>query len=994
LRQLHEALTAARAGRGELVLISGEAGVGTSRLLAELGASSNCLVIAGCCYEEDSAIPLAPLAGLLQSILSLGDTAGAASLVHVRAADLAILLRDWPQSTQPSAPPAAEIDPRAAQHRLFQALASLLSDLSAGQPVLVALEDLHWSDASTLEFLGFFARQLATQRILAAATYRPDEAPPSLLKLLDQLRRRRLGQEIALRPLSLGDVETMLRSIFNVSQPLQAEFLDLVYTFSEGNPAYVEELLRTLVETGDIRYDEAKGVWERKPAAELRVPRGIQDAVQRRAAQVSATARDVVSLAAVIGKQFNYGLLQQLTGMEETALLAALKELIAAQLIVEVTADALAFRHSLTREAIRATLLRRERRAHHLRVAETLERIYAGQTAAHAPELAYHFYEGHAWQQALHYALQAGTRAQSLDATREALVQYGRALTCAERLGVDPSLDLLLNSAALHETVGDFDTANRLLVAALKGVYDAGDIRGQWQATLQLGFLWTARDYETSEVWFDRALSLAQELGEPLALARTLNRSGNVYLNCDRPDQALPIHQKALAIFAAEGDLPGQAETLELLAVTHYNLADALAGAACDEQALELARQIGDHRVAFHASIHLLLPLRMETEVGPPVDPERLAGLAQSALTTAKEMGWPGGEGQALSLLGEAYGVWGRYDLALPLLHSALDMATRAQQTAGMAAGERILARALIDLLELDAAAERLRRAIALADEAGAGMFGHMASLALAVACIAQQSPDALHEAESLLTAARSSHVQPQSRTTREAMLVQAELALAQGQPSATLRIIDELLASTKHLQPAGLQEVPRLALARGNALLALGQRDAAEAALLAARAGAAAQSRRPLLWRIDVSLGKVHRAARRRAEAARSFARAGELIEELAAGVPDPALGQRFRQRALASLPPLPAPTASQVARRAYGGLTARERAVAALVAQGESNRVISAALVISERTVEHHVAHILGKLGFATRTQIATWAVENGLTSRLIDRDLSKHA
>ena len=977
LDQLRAALAVARAGAGSTVLIAGQTGVGKSRLLAELSASCDCLVIEGRCYEEDAAIPLAPLAGMLRSLLALSDDAYVTDLVRARAADLAFLAPGWPHLSQ-TATSVALLDPQANQRRLFEALTDLLAELAARQPLLLALEDLHWSDESTLEFVGFLARQIASQRILVVGTYCPDEASAPLLKLLNQLRRRQLGQEIVLRPLTAADVSVLLRTIFAEPPAIRPEFIELVYGFSEGNPYYAEELLRTLMEAGDIYFDATNGMWERKNITELRVPRGIQETVQRRAAQVSTPAREALTLAAVSGKEFDFALLQQLTGLDEPALLAALKELVAADLIAETSADAFAFRHSLTRQAIRAMLLGRERQALHRRVGEALERIYAAEIDAHDAELAYHFYEGQLWQQAMVYAARAGDRAMALGATREALVHTSRVLACAAELGQPPPFELVLRSAQLHETVGDFDTANTLLAKALERAHAAGDLRVRWQAMLQLGFLWTSRDYETSQTWFGRALSLAQELDEPLALARTLNRIGNVYLNRDRPDHALAYHQQALTIFEAQDDQHGQAETLELLAVTHYNLADVLAGADFDERSLALAQQIGDQRAAFHASIHLLLPLRMETEVGPPVDPQRLEALGLAALHTAREMGWPGGEAQALSLLGDLYGLLGRYDLALPMLTGGLELATRDQQTAGMAAGERLLASILSDLLALDEARERLARAIVLADEAGARLFGNIAAQTLAAACIADGSQAALHEAATLLAAAKNADHLPQSRFSREAMLTQAELALATGQPAEALRAVDELLASTNHLQAAGLPAVPRLALLRGASLLALGQLTEAEAALQAARIGADQQNRRPLLWRVDVSLGRASLAARRRAEAERYFEQARTVIEALASSVPDQAVGQQFRRGALAKIPKIPAPTARQAAKKIYGGLTAREQSVAALVARGLSNREIGAALVISERTVEHHVANILGKLSFTSRAQIAVWAVE----------------
>jgi DNA-binding CsgD family transcriptional regulator len=976
---LRTALAEARSGAGNVVLIEGQPGIGKSRLLDEVAATCDCIVVEGRCYEEDAAIPLAPLAGMLEAILALPDELATHDLVRARTAGLAVLL---PDELQPGAAGLAT-DPQSNQRQVFEAMMGLLADIAMRRPVLVALEDLHWSGESTLAFVSFLARQVASHHIFVVGTCCLEDATAGLLSLLDQLRRRRLVQEIVLRPLSSADVYDLLRGIFATQQPIRPEFVDTVVRFSEGNPYYVEELLRTLVEYGDLCFDQATGVWERRDIAELRVPPSMREAVMQRAAQVSAPAREVLKIAAVVGKEFDFALLQALTDLDERDLVAALKELATAQLVFEHSADVFTFRHSLTREAVRETLLKREQRILHRLVAETVERTKREPADSLAATLAYHYYEGQNWRKAMTYAAEAGDRALALNATREALIQYNRAIDSAAHLDIEPPLDLLLRSAQVHETAGDFDRANSLLVMALKQALSSADLRGQWQAMLQLGFLWTARDYETSQTWFDRALGLAEDLDEPWALARNLNRIGNVHLNRDRPDRALPYHRRALPIFQELDDLSGQAETLELLAITHYNLADMLAGARFDEESLALARQIGDQRAAIHASIHLLLPARMETEVGPAVDVPRLEDLGQTALKTAREMDWLAGEAQALSLLGDLYGLWGRYDQALPMVHNALSLAVQAGQTAGMSASERVLGSILVDLLALDEAGDRLRRALALAYEAGAHMFGHIAALGLASACIAAGSSAALVEAEELVSAAQNAHPLPHSRYSRQAALVRAELELAQGRPADALHTIDRLLATTNHLELQGLQAVPRLALVRGNALLGLGLSGDAETELQAARRGAVQQSRLPLLWRIEISLGRAHMAQRHKPEASQSFQRALALIDELARSVPDPAIGRQFQQRASSGIPTLPKLTARQTAKQAYGGLTRRERSVAALVAQGKSNREIAGALVISERTVEHHVANILGKLGFTARTQIAVWAVEIGLPS-----------
>jgi len=176
---------------------------------------------------------------------------------------------------------------------------------------------------------------------------------------------------------------------------------------------------------------------------------------------------------------------------------------------------------------------------------------------------------------------------------------------------------------------------------------------------------------------------------------------------------------------------------------------------------------------------------------------------------------------------------------------------------------------------------------------------------------------------------------------------------------------------------------VPRLLLLRGHALAALRADDEAESTLLAARTATEMSGAQPLTWQIHVALGRLYHVNLRRRDAAQSYARARQIVEELAATIPDASLTATFLRQATARMPRALPPSPRQAAQQVVAGLTEREREVAILVAQGKSNREIAVALVLTERTIKAHVGNILGKLGFSARTQIVAWAIEKGLLS-----------
>jgi predicted ATPase len=153
----------------------------------------------------------------------------------------------------------------------------------------------------------------------------------------------------------------MLQAIFALQRPVLADTLSAIHTLTEGNPFFIEEILKSLVTTGEIFY--ADGIWKRKTPQELCIPQSIQDAVQQRTEQLSSSARQVLTFAAVAGRRFDFALLQQIMHYDEEQLLVLIKELIAAQLVIEESVERFAFRHALTQQAIYGDLLARERRA-------------------------------------------------------------------------------------------------------------------------------------------------------------------------------------------------------------------------------------------------------------------------------------------------------------------------------------------------------------------------------------------------------------------------------------------------------------------------------------------------------------------------------------------------------------------------------------------------------------------------------------------------------
>ena len=959
-----------------VLLIQGEAGIGKSRLLAALkerAVTPAWRCVESTCFEQYQGVPYAPLIDLLR-----GSAGSVDELVEALGpeADVLELLPELAGTRRHQvAEQRRELhDPAQEQRRLFSALASWFAKSAGKAPLLLIVEDLHWSDTASLTFLPILVRTLASLPALLVVTLRGEEASPSLRAALAELNRQRLAAEISLSRLSREEVGTMVAACFQLGRPVHPDFLDTLYDLTEGNPFFIEEVLTSLVSAGDIFY--ADGTWDRKPLDQLQIPQSIQEAVFRRTALLSQAAREVLTLAAALGRRFNFALLQQTTGHDEATLLALIKELIAVQVVFEESEDQFAFRHALGRAAVYNSLLARERRVLHRRLAEALEQ--AGSTV-YLADLAQHFAEAQVWDKALRYAEAAAQAAWRAYAPREVIVHLTGALEAAQHLPGIARAPLLHLRGQAYATLDSFAAAQADYQEALADARLGGRSTDEWQALLDLGFLWSSRDYVRAGDYFERMLVSARTLGDPARLAHSLNRVGNWHMNHDRPHTARQAHAEAFSIFTQLGDEHGLAETLDLLGISCYLCGDLAQGTAHFNQAIALFTAQDNRHGLINCLVHLGLRAEFDIEV---LDFEHLgarSGSLERAVALAQEIGWRAGEAFALMTMGSHLLGRGDYGRALASLERAQAIASEIEHQSWALQTHAALGLLYLDLLHPVQAAEQLTEAMSLARAMSSVLMMRTIARYLAAAFMQQQRFD---EAEEVLhqAAAPGGDVPEPSLITRQLRLAGAELALMRGEPERALEEIDALITSTANL---GAHVIPRLWLVRGTAYSALRRYDAARETISAALAAAQAQGRRPLAWRAQAALVGVAMGQRRREEAQAAALAARALVDELARTLDEGELRQSFQAHADAAIPNPAVLTPRQALKQTFDGLTDRELEVARLIARGYTNRQIAVTLTLSERTVSTHIGNIYGKLGFNARAQLTRWAIEKGIIS-----------
>ncbi|HEV2145920.1 MAG TPA: AAA family ATPase [Longimicrobiaceae bacterium] len=380
LRELQEHYRIACQGQGRVVFLAGEPGVGKTRLVREFVCSvangEEVGVLEGRCYDQQPTIAFGPFIGAVRSLIRDRGPGKVVEAAGAWAANLAKLLPELGQELDGAAPRGRiPTDPANEKRHVFEAVHRVLQP-SPGQPVRVLiLEDLHWSDETSKDFIEYLAHALVTDRVLVLATYRTAEPdpPPSLVCLLARLRRERRHHQLRIRPLSRDETAAMLRGI--LGQPIPGRFADALYEHAEGNPFFVEEVVHALAESqrlGALLQSARQG----RPLGALGVPASVLESILARVARLDQSTAEVLRYAAVAGRRFDFDLLLRVTGLDEAGLLRALTTLVEQQFVAEEEAeDQYNFRHALTREAVYGSLLGRDRRRRHREVLHAVEEM-------------------------------------------------------------------------------------------------------------------------------------------------------------------------------------------------------------------------------------------------------------------------------------------------------------------------------------------------------------------------------------------------------------------------------------------------------------------------------------------------------------------------------------------------------------------------------------------------------------------------------------------
>jgi predicted ATPase len=580
----------AQAGEGQLLLISGEPGVGKSRLMREIVTKAeigNGQAFIGEIQAEGNA-PYVAFAQIIRRALSAYPNNGLeisrlvmAELIHI-APEL--------QFDYPDIVPNPSLEPDSERRRLFESMIRFITSLSEKKPLLLVLEDIHWADSGTLALLQFLAQRTREFPVMLLGTYREvelGEALPFYETLLD-LNRRSIGKRLRLERLDQTKTQELLSVLF--ADEITPEFLDGIYNETEGNPFFIEEVCKALVESGDLYFVD--GEWHRPDMTDMTIPQSIRVAVQSRLNKLSRDLQEILLNAAVIGREFDFEILLQICGKEEDILIDGLEEAIKAQLIEEREdgiVECFWFLHALIPAALRESLSGLRRTRLHRKVAQAIERI---QPEAYQ-RLAYHWGEGGDEEKGLAYMIKAANQARQAYASEDAIRLYSEALALLPEES-EARFDLLAERASLNAVIANqtayLDDCEALLVLA-----DAlDDDTFRCKALLALGEYYLQIENEKSFELLSRALEIAQIIGDTVSKAQALGLIGNIYLDTEDYFESLKALETASELFLETGHLRQTVLSLDRIALAYSFLGDQTAAVEAAKRSLEISRKVGD----------------------------------------------------------------------------------------------------------------------------------------------------------------------------------------------------------------------------------------------------------------------------------------------------------------------------------------------------------------------------------------------------------------
>ncbi len=688
LKTLRASWDQARAGRGQLAFITGELGIGKTSLAQQAAAQSETpvLLVGHCQEQEGSRRAYHPFAEALQTYLATVPPEFFDDEARRLISYFARLVPGLRQAVPDlSAPP--PLEPRQEQLRLTSSLTHFVKKATQARPWFLILEDLQWVDQSSVELLRYLGRHLPEMALFILGTYRDLELASDhpLRAALRDLSSDPTYRHLPLDRLNRADVAQMLGSIWHPAVP--DSLIEMIYRHTEGNPLYVEEVARSLVDDGLITMQA--GRWRFPEVETIRLPQSVYDAVEGRIQYLGPDTRDVLSRAAVLGQTFRFDDLVAMSGQSEWEVLEHLDLAMERDLVQEISGgDVVRFSHVEIHHVIYSDLGTLRRRRLHRLGGETLERRAQPEPERVAEELAHHFSQAGVLEKGVSYSVAAARQSQAAYANEAALRWYKHALTMLNQLGPADTSRFDLLRLPLYRDLGDVLTlvgrwgeARSAYQQALELAVAMGDASAQAQNQTALGkLLWKQGALDEAWQWLERAQVAFAKAGDQVGTGEVLQQKGTVAIQQGNYEEARALFEESLAIRRSLGHKAKVAHLLNNLGLVAKRQGDLELAHSLLEESLAIRRELGDKGGIAMSLTNLGSLITLEQE-----DDSNARDYLEEAITIQREVGDRLGLAIALNNLGNVFRDTGDYPTARSLYEESLAINGELEATSSVA---------------------------------------------------------------------------------------------------------------------------------------------------------------------------------------------------------------------------------------------------------------------------------------------------------------------
>jgi DNA-binding SARP family transcriptional activator len=707
LTRLRQRLQAAWRGTGQVILVTGEAGVGKSRLVEELGAAATARgtrMLVGRAFETEQILPFRPWVDALRAALREMHDAPAVS-----SSRRAALARLFPELGGGDAPPPIT---REGHLHLFESLDAMLAELARSQPLLVVLEDLHWADEMSVRLFAFVARRLVERSILLVASARDEDLAeaPTLTRLVDELAVLPHVDHIALGALSASATATLVRALARAGSNATrlADTADRVWRLSEGNPFVIVETMRSLREG---RLPDGAGV---------ELPRRVREMIAARLGRLSPRAQELARLASVFTREIEFPVLQRAAGLSRRETAEAVEELVRRR-ILDAVGERFDFTHARLREAVYQSLLAPRRQAMHAAIGEAVEAVYAGRLDEMYDQLAQHFSRADEPGRALTYLVHLADKVARSYALEEAVRLLHDALAASERLPPGGSrgrrLDVVYRLAHVLAMLGRSTEARDLLLRhePLVASLAQPTLSGTYHFWLAYTY-GNLSDSQSAIRHAQRALEEAARGGDDVTMGKASYALSRESYMLSRPREGIAQGRQAVALLERSDERWWLGEALRVLALQLLHLGDFAPALETMDRIRAVGEAMGEVRLQADAA---WTTARVYTVMG---DVEAAVAACRRGVELAAD---PVARAMASGWLGAAYVEGGNAAQAIDLLEDAIGRLQllsgaggyRSRQVDGMF--RAILSEAYLAAGDVERARKVAEEALAIADAGG-----------------------------------------------------------------------------------------------------------------------------------------------------------------------------------------------------------------------------------------------------------------------------------